>query len=528
MSAAVVIHGGKLTTRQVMDVAMHGAKVELAQPARKAIENGYQKLLTVEEKIGPVPLWKMADLSDDDSRSHTDDLDLLARRVIVDHAAAVGDPLPTALVRAAMLVRADVLAQGHSGVRTGLVETLIAMLNAGVHPVVPARGHLSVAGDLAPLAHIALVLCEGGGEVEGDTGAAVIGRHEDGDEIVDGAEAMRRTGIDRWQPTLKESFSLLVGTSMACGRAALLIEEAQRLWRLAAATSAVTCEAMLANASAFDPALHSLGPGRETMADVAATILSLTDDSQMVAVKTKPDAFSLRCIPQVLGPIRNVIDRTAQVVEEELRLVSDNPLIVDGDEGPRLLEGGNFHGERLALALDNLRVALAEVGALAERHAFLMTNRARSNGLPSFLVRNRGLNSGFMLAQYTAAALVSENKTLAMPYATDSIPACQDYEDHGGLSSQSAAACEKVAENVRRILAIELLCAAQGVDLRVEDGLRPGRFAQGLVNRLRETIPTWNDDTVMYRYLERVDEFCRADGVIDGAVGRAMEQIDGR
>lgn len=527
MSKPVIIRGGQLSLEQVVSVACDGAFVELSAEALEKLQTGHQRLLEVEDRIGPVPLWKLSDLSGDDGRAQVGELDQVARRVVVDHAAAVGSPLPTQVVRAAMLLRADTLAQGYSGVRPGLVQILVDMLNKRVHPLVPSQGHLSVAGDLAPLAHVALVLCAGGGQVDGDTGWAVIGRHGDEDSLKPGANVMQEAGITRWQPVLKEAFSLVVGNSFAAGRAALIAGKARRLWRQGVAFSALTCEAMLANANAFDPALHSLGPGREEIAGTAELLLRWTDGSSMFGPRDKPDAFSLRCIPQVLGPISTILTRTSSVVEDELRLASDNPVIVPGPDGPRCLDGGNFHGERLALALDNLRVACAEIGGLSERHAFIMTNKARSNGLPSFLVRQRGLNSGFMLAQYTAAALVSENKGLATPYATESIPACQDYEDHGGLSSLSAAATEKVLENLQRVLTVELLCAAQGIDLRCEEGYHPGKLTGELTAALRKGVPMWETDRVMARDLERAEALCRRGGEIDILIDSVMEKLNG-
>jgi histidine ammonia-lyase len=522
----VTLHGGSLTPEQVIAVARGGARVELADGARKKMAAGYQQLLQVEKQIGPVPLWKFADLADDAVRAQVSDVAALARQVIVDHAAAVGKPLATELVRAMMLVRADVLAQGHSGVRPELAQSLIDMLNAGVHPLVPSQGHLSMAGDTAALAHVALVLLDGGGRADGDTGLAVLGRHEDGARVLPGEQAMREAGIARWRPTLKESFSLIIGNTLAAAWAALLIADAEQLWRLAVGASALTCEAMLANTEAFDPALHELGPGREEVAHVARLICGWIGASTMAGPQDKTDAFSLRCIPQVLGPIHTVLNRAKEVITNELRLVSDNPVIVDGPQGPRCLDGGNFHGERLVLALDNLRLAVAEIGGLAERHAFIMTNQARSNGLPSFLVRERGLNSGFMLAQYTAAALVSENKTWAVPYAVDSIPTCQDYEDHAGFAALSAAATASVLTNVQRILAVELLCAAQGVDLRRENGKRPGRHTGVLVDTLRRVVPKWETDRVMYHDLAAAERLSGADGEATRLATEIAEKLD--
>jgi len=523
MPELITIAGGRLTARDVAAVAVGGAEVRLADGAWARLARGVERLRKVEAALGPVPLWKIADLRDEQGTPTAADLTTLARRVLVDHAAAVGPPAPTPLVRAAMLVRADALAQGYSGVRPEVVETLLAMLNQRLHPLVPALGHFSVAGDVGPLAHLALVLCA---KKDEPSGRAVLGDHESGAPILDGVAAMARFGLTPIVPNLKEAFSLVVGASFAAGHAALLAVEAARLWDLAVAAAALTCEAILANTSAFEPALLGLGPGRERIVEVGALLHGWTAGSQLAEARGRVNAFSIRCIPQVLGAIAGTLDRVAGVVAEELGLVSDNPVLVDGPDGPRCLDGGNFHGERLALALDNLRLAMAEVGALAERHAFLLTNGSRNAGLPSFLIRQRGLNSGFMLAQYTAAALVSENKLLAGPFVTDSIPSCQDYEDHAGLSTHSARATDKLLVNVRRILAIELLLGAQAIDLRREEGKTPGTRGAALHAALRCAAPVWREDTALYRRIEAVDALCLPGGAVDQLIRATKEEMD--
>lgn len=526
MSPVVTLHGGRLTPAEVVAVARREARVELSPGARQKLADGAARLVAVEAEVGPTPLWKLADLTDNAQWSRPDDLEMLARHVLLDHASAVGPPLPTPLVRAAMLVRADVFAQGCSGVRPALAERLVEMLNARVHPIVPARGHFSVAGDLAPLAHLALVLCADGDEF-GASGQAAIGRHEAGAPILPGGEAMRAARLEPVRPNLKEAFSLVVGHSFAAGWAALLVVESWRLWRLALAASALTGEAILANTTAFDPALLGLGPGREWIVRVGELLRRWTAASKMAGSRRRTDAFSIRCIPQVLGAVAGVLAAAEQTVSEELGLVSDNPVVLDGPRGPRCLDGGNFHGARLTLAIDNLRLAMAEIGSLSERHAFLLTNGSRNSGLPSFLIRQHGLNSGFMLAQYTAAALVSENKALALPYAADSIPSCQDYEDHAGLSMHAAAVTDKLLTNVRRVLAIEFLLAAQGVDLRLEEGLQAGPETTKLRDEIRKTIPIWIDDTVLYRQIDQTDALCLPDGAIDRLAGETRETSHG-
>jgi histidine ammonia-lyase len=520
MKRAVFIRGGALTPDEVYAVACDAARVELTDEARGKLAAGEARLAAVERRMGPVPLWKIADLADDRRRPPEDDLRGLARRLLLDHAAAVGEPLPTTLARAALLARIDVFAQGGSGVRPVVAETMAAMLNAEVHPLIPSRGHFSVAGDVAPLAHLALTVCA---NPAGASGRATVGWRETGAPVVTGASAMAAAGLTPIEPTLKESFSLVVGTSFSVGWAALLLVEARRLHGLALAATALTCEAVLANPVAFEPALLGLGPGRERIVEVGRRLLDWTAGSELLARRDGGDAFSIRCAPQVLGTVGGALTRVGQTIADELRLLSDNPILLDGADGPRCLEGGNFHGARLALALDNLRVAMAEVGALSERHAFLLTNGARNGGLPSFLIENRGLNSGFMLAQYTAAALVSENKALALPYSTDSIPSCQDFEDYAGLSSQSAAAAAKLLTGVRRIVAIELLLAAQGVDLRLAAGKKPGARAARLREAVRTVAPHWTEDTALYRQIEAVDALCRPGGELDRLANEGEE-----
>lgn len=512
MSRTVFIHGGKLTPADVYAVACENARVELTEGARRNLAAGAARLAAVEKQIGPVPLWKLGDLAGDHERHVLGDLAGLPRRILIAHAAAVGEPLPSALARAAMLTRADVFAQGGSGVRAVVAETMVAALNAGVHPLIPSRGHFSMAGDVAPLAHVALTLCARPGAA---SGRATVGRRVDGAPILDGAAAMATAGLAPLEPTLKEAFSLVVGTSFSAGWAAMLVVAARRLFNLAIAATALTCEAVLANAEAFAAPLLGLGPGRENIVDAGRRLLAWTTGSQGIAPRAGGDAFSIRCAPQILGVAAGALANVERIATDELRLLSDNPILLDGPDGPRCVEGGNFHGARLALALDHLRIAAAKLGALSERHAFLLTNGERNGGLPSFLIENSGLNSGFMLAQYTAAALVSENKLLAMPYSTDSIPSCQDFEDYAGLSSHGAAAAAKLLTGVRRVLAIEFLLAAQGVDLRLQAGVRPGARAAQLHTAIRAAVPHWTDDTALYRQIEAVDALCRPGGELD-------------
>jgi len=396
----------------------------------------------------------------------------LSRNLILLCVCGVGDPLPEEIVRAMMAIRANMLAKGHSGVRPVVAQTLIDMLNAGVTPCVPAKGSLGASGDLAPLAHIAAVLTRDPGEEDnGFSGQAWYGG-----ELLAGAEAMARAGIARLVLEAKEGLALSNGIDFMAAAGALAVHDAENLLAHAQIGAALSLEALLGLTAAFDPALHEISgqPGQRL---VAARLLDLVRGSRLVdsAAGRVQDAYSLRCTPQVLGPVIDLVTFVRGRFSAAINAATDNPLIFRDEAGAyRAVSGGNFHGQGPAMWLDMLGIALAEVADIAERRIFRLVTPELSAGLPAMLVPGSGLDGSLMMVQYTAAALVSDNKTLAHPDSVDSIPSSANQEDHVSMGANAARHAREILENVRHVLAIELLTAAQAIDLRPDGPARLG------------------------------------------------------
>jgi histidine ammonia-lyase len=398
----------------------------------------------------------------------------LSRNLIVLCVSGVGKPLPEDVVRGMMLIRANMLAKGHSGVRPLVAQTLIDMLNVGITPVVPEKGSLGASGDLAPLSHIAAVLTR---DLEqGDGGYSGYATYQD--QQLSGAEAMRRAGLERLVLEAKEGLALSNGIDFMAAAGALAVHDAENLLRHAQMGAALSLEALLGLSAAFDPALHAASnqPGQQK---VAENIRSLCHGSRLLdsLPGQVQDAYSLRCTPQVIGPAIDTIEFARQRFTAAINAATDNPLIFPTEEKElRVISGGNFHGQGPAMWLDFIGIAMAEVADIAERRVFRMLTPELNHGLPAMLVPTSGLDGGLMKVQYTAAALVSDNKTLAHPDSVDSIPSCANQEDHVSMGANAARHTLEILENVRQVLAIELLAAAQAVDLR-PDG--PARLGQG-------------------------------------------------
>lgn len=377
--------------------------------------------------------------------------------LVRSHAAGVGLPLPREAVRAMMLLRAAVLATGRSGARPVCCERLVQALNAGFHPVIPARGSVGASGDLAPLAHLALgMIGEGDAEYRGETLLA--------------ADALERAGIEPLVLEAKEGLTLLNGTQHMTAVGSIVLCDAEQTCLIADIAGALSLEALKGTVRAFDPRVVAARPHPGQIA-VATFLRELLDGSEIAESHTDcgkvQDPYSLRCMPQVHGASRDVLAFARTVIEREAGSSTDNPLVfVDGPDGDEMISGGNFHGQPVALALDAAAMAVAELANISERRVEQMVNPHLSSGLPPFLAPDSGLNSGFMIAQVSAAALVSENKVLAHPASVDSIPSSAGREDHVSMGATSALKLATIHDHVRTVLAIELLCAAQGVDLR--------------------------------------------------------------
>ncbi len=399
----------------------------------------------------------------------------LQRNLVRSHAAGVGDPLPDEVVRAMLVLRANTLAVGLSGVRTEVAELLVAMLNAGVHPIVPSRGSLGASGDLAPLAHLALVLI---GEGEATVDGAGPGS---------GSEALARAGLSPLTLGAKEGLALLNGTQLMAGLGALAHHDALRLALTADVIGAMSLEAMLGTGAAFAEQLIGARPHVGQVAS-ARHLRALLAGSEIGASHAESDhrvqdAYSLRCMPQVHGAARDALGELERVLAVEINSATDNPLVFPSGE---VISGGNFHGEPLALALDYATLAVAELASISERRTARLVD-AHLSGLPAFLAENPGVESGLMIAHYTAAALVNELQTLAHPSSVDSIPTSANQEDHVSMGATSALHLRAAIDRAEQVLAIEALCAAQGLDFR--SPLRPGAALARAHALIRGQVP---------------------------------------
>ncbi len=436
-----------------------------------------------------------------------DELRELQQNLLRSHAAGVGEPLAPEVVRAMLLLRANALAKGFSGVRLAVIEQLLKFLAADILPVIPSRGSVGSSGDLAPLAHLALALT-GEGLVTEENGTNGCRRTN-----VPAREALANANIPPLVLEAKEGLALINGTQMMSAIGCLALHRAKQLANIADISASMSFEALRTTDRAFDLRLHAARPhpGQQF---VAARMLRLIADSEIRKshLENDPrvqDAYSIRCIPQVHGAVRDTIEFVERTLSIEINSATDNPLIIPAGVAqtlvcdppgaqtkvyatPAHLEGGNFHGEPIALALDYLAIALSELASISERRAERLVNGALSNGLPRFLAKHGGLNSGYMIAQYTAAALVSENKVLAHPASVDSIPTSGNMEDHNSMGSISALKLQSVVRNVETVLAIELLCAAQGIDFLAP--LTPGKGSGKAHEQIRKKVMSLEKD----------------------------------
>jgi histidine ammonia-lyase len=464
----IVLTGADLSIDDVEAVARRDAPVRLDDDARGRMQEArdvIEMLVDAGEVVYGVTTG-FGDLAT--TFIERDQVGRLQENLLMSHATAVGSPFPRDVVRAMLLLRANTLALGHSGCRPLVVDRLVDFLARGIHPVVPEQGSLGASGDLAPLAHLALPLI-GRGEVEVD------GR------VMPATDALAAAGLDPIGLQAKEGLALLNGTQMMGALAALFLADADRLVRTASVAAALSVEALLGTDVAFAAAYQLARPHPGQVA-VAAEMRHLLRDSGLqqahhASTHKVQDPYSLRCVPQVHGAVRDALDQLRRVLDIELNSATDNPLVfptggvADGEAiatgGGRVISGGNFHGEPLALALDYVKLAVAELGSISERRTALLVDPRLNGGLPPFLATSPGVESGMMIYQYTAAALVSEHKVLAHPASADSIPTSANQEDHVSMGSISARHARTVLEGVQRVVAIELVVAAQALDLRL-------------------------------------------------------------
>ncbi|MDD2217256.1 MAG: histidine ammonia-lyase [Eubacteriales bacterium] len=507
---SIKINGRDLTVEQVIQVCRGHEQVELTEDSKAAVkkardyieaklENGdiIYGLTTGFGQFANVLISK-------------EETAALQKNLIISHTCAMGNPLPTHVVRAAMLLRCNALARGNSGIRSETLNTLIDMLNKGVHPIVPEKGSLGSSGDLAPLSHIVLTMMgEGKAEYKG--------------EVISSKEAMDKAGIKVIELAAKEGLALNNGTQVMTAIGLNVLYDAMNLIKVADIAAAMTMEALNGITKAFDHKVHDLR-GQEGQKTAAKNILNILNGSKNVGPVNPAkvqDPYSLRCIPQVHGASRDAIEYAYKKVSAEINAVTDNPLIFpDEDE---VISGGNFHGQPMALTFDFLKIAISELANISERRAERLINPYLSEGLPPFLTKHGGVCSGFMIAQYAAASMVSENKIYDHPACVDSIPSSGNQEDHVSMGTTSARTAAMVLDNTQKVIGIELASAAQAIWLRDDyiEKLSAGtRAAYDYIRTLSDPV---DEDIIMHNELVKFDEMIKDNSIVD-----AVEKVIGK
>jgi len=487
----ITLDGSSLTIEEVESAAKSDTPVRIAEDARERMERS--RAVVERLAVGNAPVYAvntgvglLADV-----RIAPGELEQLQRNVVRSHACGIGDPLSRADVRAMMLIRANVLAKGFSGIRPLVAQRLCDLLNRNVTPVVPSQGSVGASGDLAPLAHIALVLVsEGEAEFEGVR--------------LSGAEALKRAGMEPLVLAPKEGISLLNGTQAMLAIGCLELRTAEMLADTADLVCAMTTDALRGTPRAFDPRIQELRPHPGQVRS-AQNLMRMMESSEIrqshITCRRVQDAYSLRCAPQVHGAVRDCLSEARRTFEIELNSVTDNPLVIDDD----IVSGGNFHGEPLALKLDAMAIALTALAGISERRIDRLVNPALNEDLPPFLANHAGLESGFMMIQVTAAALVAENRVLAYPASSGSITTSGNKEDFVSMGMTSALKLKQVVRNTRRVLAIELLTAVRALDL-----LRPLRSSP-VIEEVRERFAAvcrpWTEDRPLGADIERASQW---------------------
>lgn len=482
----VRIDGNNLTLDDVINVARYNYRVELTEEARNRV---IASRIIVEHIVEDnkvvygitTGFGKFSDVN-----ISNEDCKILQRNLILSHACGYGENFHKEIVRIIMLLRANALSKGYSGIRLETLETLLQMLNYQVHPCIPEKGSLGASGDLAPLAHMVLpMIGEGEAEYKG--------------EIFSGREAMKKAGIPIIDLTAKEGLALINGTQVMTAVGALAVYESINILKISDIAAALTLEALRGIKDAFYPYIHHIRPHSGQIV-TAENILNLVEESTYATKQGDlrvQDAYTLRCVPQVHGASKDALNYVKEKLNIEMNSVTDNPIIISDDI---IISGGNFHGQPMALAFDFLGIAVAELGNISERRLERLINY-QLNDLPAFLVKKGGLNSGFMITQYAAASLVSENKVLAHPASVDSIPSSANQEDHVSMGTIAARKAMTIASNVKRVLATELMAACQAIDFR--DGLNLGKGTSVAYKTIREYIDFIEEDKVMYKELDK-------------------------
>ncbi len=494
------VDGETLSIEDVVAVARHHEQVELPRKTRESIAASREKiteLLDVDEAIYGVNTG-FGELSD--VRISGDEITQLQRNLIRSHACGVGEELPEEVVRAMMLLRANSLAKGRSGVRTDVVEKLLAALNRCFTPVVPSQGSVGASGDLAPLAHIALAFM-------GEGSASFNGRR------MPAMEALERAELSPTTYEAKEGLALINGTQLMTALGCLAWHDAAALLKHAQVAGVMSLEALMGTDQAFREEIHRVRP-HPGQVSVGANLWRLTRDSDIIASHRDcprvQDAYTLRCMPQAMGAIWGTLAHVRRVLTVEVNAVTDNPLVFDD-----VISGGNFHGDPIAIALDMLSIAVAKLGGMAERRVARLVD-SHLSGLPHFLTGHAGLHSGLMMPQYVAASLVNENKSLAHPASVDSIPTSANKEDYQSMGATAARHARRIVANTRRVVAIELVTAAQALEFREE---QPSPATAAAHEVIREKVPMVEDDRPLHNDIETVTEM-----IYNGDIMAAVEE----
>ena len=502
----IELDGDTLTLEQLLAIADDQAPVTVAAGARERVAAA--RAVVDRRAAGDVPVYGVNTGFGSFAETRIDRGDLAALQVnlVRSHAAGVDAPLPVRAVRASMALRANVLAKGYSGIRPETLDVLLAALNGGVHPYVPSRGSVGASGDLAPLAHIALCLIG-----EGDVW--------DGQQRTPAATALRRAGINPAALGAKEGLALINGTQVSTAVAALALAGAERLARAADITAALSIDALQGSVRPFDARIHAARPfsGQAiSAANLAQLIAGSAINAAHAACGRVQDAYSMRCAPQVHGAARETLTWVRQIVTTEMNAATDNPMVFA--ETDEIVSGGNFHGAPVAIASDALILALAQLATISERRSERLVNPALS-GLPAFLTRHGGLQSGLMIAQVTAAALTSELKTLAHPASVDTIPTSANKEDHVSMSMHAALKAERALHLAMHVLAVETLCACQALDFHAPLTTSPPLMRVHAA--VRASVPTLGDDRPPSPDLARIVELI-ASGEFEYASGAVV------
>ncbi|MGC5325066.1 histidine ammonia-lyase [Brevibacillus sp. SYSU BS000544] len=490
----IALDGMNITIEQIVSVARYGTRIELSQEAVSKVQRSRQMVeeMVQNQKVVygiTTGFGKFSDVV-----IPQEDVSALQENLIMSHACGMGEPYSSEVVRAMMVLRINNLAKGFSGIRLETLQTLIDMCNQGVHPIIPQQGSLGASGDLAPLAHLVLVMLgKGEAEFQGNR--------------LSGAEAMKAAGIQPIQLHAKEGLALINGTQAMTANLCLALYDARILMENAEVVAAMTVEALRGIPKAYDPQLHAVRP-HQGQQKSAARLLQHLQDSERTTDQGElrvQDPYSLRCIPQVHGATRDTLEYVWNKVSIECNSVTDNPILFP--ETGDVISGGNFHGQPMALVADFLAIAMSELANISERRTERLVNPQLS-GLPAFLTANGGLHSGFMITQYAAASIVSENKVLCHPASVDSIPSSANQEDHVSMGTTAARKLRTVVGNVRKVLAIEYLAAAQAIDFG------EGKLGQGTekaYTRLRAVVPHLAHDREMHPDMVKAEELLRED-----------------